>query len=88
MPQVETSLRAEADWLRETYDTLTLVFHKKSQADALLEMGPRHIRGALSAEIGMYFEERMRNRLGLLDQFRSRIDVNTVREPRIPSSLS
>ncbi len=88
VPQVEIVLRAEANWLRESYDTLALVFQKKSQADALLEMGPRHIRGALSAEIGVYFEERMKNRLGLLDQFRSRIDANTVRESRIPSSLS
>jgi len=78
-PQVEIVLRTEADWLRESYDTLTLVFQKNSQADALLEMGPRHKHGALSEEIGTYFEERMNNRLGLLDQFRNKLDEITLR---------
>src|SRR2546426_561839 len=32
VPQVEIVLRAEANWLRESYDTLALVFQKKSQA--------------------------------------------------------
>ena len=85
-PQIEIVLRTEADWLRESYDTLALVFQKNAQGDALLEMGPRHRHGALSAEIGAYFEERMNNRLSLLDHFRSRLDVATVREPRIVSS--
>src|SRR6058998_4408043 len=84
VPQVEIVLRAEANWLRESYDTLALVFQKKSQADALLEMGPRHIRGALSAEIGTYFEERMNNRLGLLDHLRTRIGETRVPEATIP----
>jgi hypothetical protein len=79
MPQVEIVLRTEADWLRESYDTLALVFQKNSQGDALLEMGPRHRRGALSTEIGTYFEERMNNRLGLLDHLRTRISEITTR---------
>ena len=86
IPQVEIILRTEADWLRESYDTLTLVFQKNAQADALLEMGPRHRRGALSAEIGTYFEERMNNRLGLLDHLRTRIGETRVAEPTIPRS--
>ena len=69
VPQVEVVLRAEAEWLREVYDTLTLVFHKNAQADTLLETGPRHSRGALCTEIGAYFEQRMTNRLSLLDPF-------------------
>src|SRR5712692_9927892 len=87
-PQVEIVLRTEADWLRESYDTLTLVFQKNAQSDALLEMGPRHRRGALSAEIGTYFEERMNNRLGLLDHLRTRIGETRVPEATIPRSAS
>jgi len=83
-PQVEVVLRTEADWLRESYDALRLVFQKNAQADALLEMGPRHRRGALSAEIGTYFEERMNNRLGLLDHLRARIGEPKVAEATIP----
>jgi len=83
-PQVEIVLRTEADWLRESYDTLTLVFQKNAQSDALLEMGPRHRRGALSAEIGTYFEERMHNRLGLLDHLRTRIGETMIRATTTP----
>jgi len=83
-PQVEIVLRTEADWLRESYDALRLVFQKNAQADALLEMGPRHRRGALSADIGTYFEERMNNRLGLLDHLRARIGEPKVAEATIP----
>ena len=82
-PQVEIILRTEADWLRESYDTLALVFQKNAQGDALLEMGPRHRHGALSAEIGTYFEERMNNRLGLLDHLRTRIGETIVVAPRL-----
>ena len=88
IPQVEIVLRTEADWLRESYDTLTLVFQKNAQANALLEMGPRHRRGALSAEVGTYFEERMNNRLGLLDHLRTRIGETRVPEATIPRSAS
>ncbi len=83
-PQVEIILRTEADWLRESYDTLALVFQKNTQGDALLEMGPRHRRGALSAEIGTYFEERMNNRIGLLDHFRTRVGEAKIAEATIP----
>ncbi len=83
-PQVEIVLRTEADWLRESYDALALVFQKNAHGDALLEMGPRHRRGALSAEIGTYFEERMNNRLGLLDHIRTRIGQTKVAEATIP----
>ena len=83
VPQVEIALRAEAEWLREVYDTLTLVFHKNTRADAVLEIGPRHPRGALSAEIGAAFEQRMRNRLSILDQLRDEIGTNMNRESQI-----
>ncbi len=76
VPQVEIVLRAEADWLREVYYTLTVVFHKNTLADSPLEIGPRHSRGALSAEIGAAFEHRMRNRLNMLDQLRNEIGTN------------
>jgi|SRR5215467_7989615 len=69
--EVDIVLRSEADWLRETYDTLTLVFQRNTQADTLLEMGPRHLRGALSKDIGLQFEQRMKNRIDLLERLRS-----------------
>jgi|SRR5215467_8335272 len=69
--EVDVILRAEADWLRETYDTLTLVFQKNTQANTLLEMGPRHLRGSLSSDIGSQFEQRMKNRLSLLERLRT-----------------
>ena len=81
VPQVEVVLRTEADWLREVYDTLTLVFHKNTQADTLLETGPRHPRGALCIEIGAHFEQRMTNRLSLLDKFLDRIDADFDQGP-------
>ncbi len=69
--EVELVLRSEAEWLRQVYDTLNLVFRKNTHADTLLEMGPRHPRGALSIEIGNHFDQRMRNRLNMLEQLRS-----------------
>ncbi len=68
VPQVEIVLRSESEWVREVYDVLIMVFHGVTEADKLAGMGPGHPRGATLAEVGDYFEERMRNRLSLLGQ--------------------
>ncbi len=71
VPQVETVLRSESDWLREVYDTLILIFRGKTEADRLVGRGPGQPHGATLAEVVDSLEERMRNRLSLLQQLRN-----------------
>ncbi len=73
VPQVETVLRSESDWLREVYDTLILVFSRATEADRLVGTGLGHPHGATLVEVVDYFEERMKNRLSLLHQLRDTI---------------
>ncbi len=70
VPQVETVLRSESEWVREVYDTLILVFHRTTEADRLAGTGRGHPHGATLAEVADYFEARMKNRLSLLQQLR------------------
>ena len=85
LEEVEIALRSESEWVREVYDTLYLVFHKNTHADTLLEMGPRHLRGALSGEIGDHFGRRMKNRLDVLERLRGDLEAGFF-TPRSNSS--
>ena len=84
VPQVETVLRSESDWLREVYDTLILVFQRATEADRLVGTGLGHPNGATLAQVADYFEERMKNRLSLLQQLRENLGhVSSLRKKAV-----